>query len=90
MKVPPEVLAKYVGVFKGVWARRPRMVEITLSGDGLFIAVEGRNPQRLFPQSETSFSGPGLGYTFIRDDRGIATDVIEMHVSGDYKLHRAE
>lgn len=90
VKVAPEVLAKYVGVYKGVWARRPRTVEITVSGDGLFISVEGRNPQRLFPQSETSFSGPGLGYNFIRDDHGIATDVIEMHVSGDYKLHRQE
>ena len=88
VKVAPEILAKYVGVYKGVWARRPRAVEVTLSGDSLFIAPEGRTPQPLFAQSETSFSGSGLGYTFIRDDRGIATDVIEMHVSGDYKLHR--
>jgi hypothetical protein len=30
----------------------------------------------------------GLGYNFIRDDHGTATDVVEMHVSGDYQLHR--
>jgi len=86
--VPTETLAKYVGVYKGVWARRPRVVEITLSGDTLFVAVAGGEPQRLVPQSSTSFSGTGLGYNFMLDDHGIATDVIEVHVSGDYKLQR--
>jgi hypothetical protein len=88
VKVAPEVLAKYVGVYKGVWARRPRVVEITFSGDELFVSAAGGAPQRLFPQSETLFSGGNLGYNFIRDDRGIATDIVEMHVSGDYPLHR--
>jgi hypothetical protein len=88
VKVSPEVLAKYVGVYKGVWARRPRVVEMTLSGDSLFVSAAGGQPQRLVPQSETSFSGTGLGYNFIRDDHGIVTDVIEVHVSGDYKLQR--
>ena len=88
VKVAPETLAKYVGVYKGVWARRPRVVEITLSDGALFVAVAGGEPERLVPQSETSFSGTGLGYNFIRDDHGIATDVMEVHVSGDYKLQR--
>ena len=88
VNVAPEVLAKYVGVYKGVWARRPRVVEVTLSGDTLFLSVAGGERQRLVPQSETSFSGTGLGYNFIRDDHGVATDVVEMHVSGDYTLHR--
>ena len=88
VKVSPEVLAKYVGVYKGVWARQPRVVEMTLSGDSLFVSVAGGDPQRLAPQSETNFSGTGLGYNFIRDDHGIATDVMEIHVSGDYKLQR--
>jgi hypothetical protein len=86
--VAPEILAKYVGVYKGVWARRPRVVEITLSGDSLFLSVAGGEPQQLIPQSETSFSGGNLGYNFIRDKQGITTDVVEMHVSGDYTLHR--
>jgi hypothetical protein len=88
VNVAPEVLAKYVGVYEGVWARRPRVVEMTLSGDALFVSVAGGERQRLVPQSETSFSGTGLGYNFIRDDHGIATDVVEIHVSGDYRLHR--
>jgi len=88
VKVVREVLAKYVGVYKGVWARRPRVVEITLSDDALFVSAAGGAPQRLFPQSETLFSGGNLGYNFIRDDHGMATDVFEIHVSGDYPLHR--
>ena len=88
VKLAPEVLAKYVGSYEGVWAGRPRAVEMTLSGDALFVSVAGGERQRLVPQSETSFSGTGLGYSFVRDDHGVATDVVEMHVSGDYLLHR--
>jgi len=88
VNVAPEVLAKYVGVYKGVVGqRRPRIVEITLSSDTLFLSVPGGEPQRLVPQSETSFSGT-LGYTFILNNHGIATDVVEMRVAGDFTLHR--
>jgi hypothetical protein len=88
VKVPREVLAKYVGVYEGVWARRPRIIEISLSGDTLLVSVEGRDPQALVPQSETNFAGANLAYNFLRDDHGVASDVIEVHVSGDYKLQR--
>lgn len=88
VKVAPEILAKYSGVYKGFWGTRPRVVEVTLSGGTLFVAVNGLERQALVPQSETSFSGTGLSYDFIRDDHGIATHVIEGHVSGDYKYER--
>ena len=87
VKVAPEILAKYVGIYKGVWARRPRVVEMTLSGGTLFVSVGGAEPEPLASQSEISFSG-NLGYTFIRNDQGIATDVVEMHVSQDVRLQR--
>jgi len=88
VKLAPEIVARYVGTYRGIWAGRPRLVEITLSGDTLFIAVEGGAPQPLVPHSETNFSGSELGYKFIRDEHGFATDLIESHVSGDYKLRR--
>jgi len=88
VKVAPEILAKYAGVYKGFWQRQPRTVEITLSGGTLFVAVNGGEKRALIPQSETRFSGTGLAYEFIRDDRGIATHVVEGHVSGDYKYER--
>ena len=62
---------------------------MTLRGDTLFVSSPDvqPEPERLVPLSETSFSS-SLGYTFIRDKQGMATDVVEMHVSGDYTLHR--
>jgi hypothetical protein len=89
VKVAPETLAKYVGTYKGFWGLNPRTVEVTYSGSELFVAINGGPPRAVIPQSETTFSGP-LGYAFVRDDRGIATHVIESHVSGDYKYARVE
>jgi len=88
VKVTPEILAKYVGVYKGVWAGRPRVVEFTLSANKLFVAFEGGEPQPLVPQSETDLNSTAVGYHFNRDGHGVVTDVIEIHVSGNYKLQR--
>jgi hypothetical protein len=88
VKVAPEVLAKYVGVYKGQYIRGPREVEITLSGGTLFAAVNGGPKTAILAQSETDFTGTGLSYEFIRDSQGRATHVIEGHVSGDYKYER--
>jgi hypothetical protein len=88
VKLAPEVLSKYVGVYKGQYIRGPREVEITLSGGTLFAAVNGGPKQPIIPQSETGFTGTGLTYEFIRGGNGIATHVIEGHVSGDYKYER--
>jgi hypothetical protein len=88
VKVAPEVLAKYAGVYKGLYLRGPRVVEVTFSGGTLSVAVNGGEKRAVIPQSETNFSGTGLTYQFIRDDHGIATHVVEGHVSGDYKYER--
>ena len=88
VKVASEILAKYVGVYKGQYLRGPRTVAVTFSGGTLFVSLNGGPPQPIVPQSETGFSGTGLTYKFVRDDRGIATHVIEGHVSGDYKYER--
>src|SRR5215468_7551643 len=88
VQVAPEVLAKYVGVYKGIYLRNPRTVEITLSGGTLSVSVNGGPKQPIFPQSETNFSGTGLTYQFIRDDHGIATHVLEGHIAGDFKYER--
>ena len=88
VKVAPEILAKYVGVYKGPYLRSLRTVEVTFSSGTLFVSLNGGPKQPIVPQSETSFSGTGLTYQFIRDDHGIATDVIEGHVAGDFKYAR--
>ena len=88
VKVAPEVLAKYVGLYKGIYGRNLRTVDVTLSGGALFISVNGGPKQAIVPQSETKFSGTGLSYQFTRDDQGIATAVLEGHISGDWKFER--
>jgi len=88
VKVAPEILAKYVGVYKGIYLRNPRTVQVTFSGGTLSVSVNGGPKQPIFPQSETNFSGTGLTYQFIRDDHGIATHVVEGHVAGDFKFER--
>ena len=45
-------------------------------------------PRPLVPQSQTLFEGLGLGYRFIVDDTGVATDLMVIHVSGDYRYSR--
>jgi len=88
IKVAPEILAKYVGVYRGQYIGGPRTVEVTFSKGTLFVALNGGPSQPIFPQSETNFSGTGLTYRFLRDAQGVATHIIEGHVSGDYKYER--
>jgi hypothetical protein len=88
VKVAPEILAKYVGVYKGMYGRRPRTVEVTFSAAKLFVSLNGGPKQPIVPQSETNFSGTGLSYQFIRDGNGIPTNLVEGHISGDYKFER--
>jgi hypothetical protein len=87
-KVAPEILAKYVGTYKGPYIGGVRVIEVTFSGSKLFLSLNGGPAQPLIPQSETSFSGTGLTYEFIRDARGIGTHIVEGHVSGDYRYER--
>ena len=99
--VAPDVLARYVGVFSGLYMGRKRTVEVSLSGGQLIAKIiaaaevgvdaeslEEAAPRPLVPLSQTVFEGLGLGYQFVVDDKGVATDVIEIHISGPYKYPR--
>ena len=91
--VSPDVLARYVGVYKGFWGGGPRTVEVSFSGGQLIARIPGgRIPgdesRLLVPQSQTLFEGRGLGYQFIVDDKGAATDVVEIHITGPYRFER--
>ena len=77
-----------MGVYKGMYLERPRTVEVTFSDAKLFVSVNGGPKQPIVPQSETNFAGTGLTYKFVRDARGSATDLVEGHISGDYKFER--
>jgi hypothetical protein len=91
VSVPADVLARYVGVYIGIYQGNKRTVDVSLAGDHLIAKVwsgagpDGSQPRPLVPQSQTLFEGVGLGYQFIVDDKGMATDVVEIHVSGPYR-----
>jgi len=102
VSVPPDVLARYVGVYTGIYAGNERTYEVSLSDGQLIAAIVGAYdavglgaasldegaPRRLVPLSQTLFEGLGLGYRFIVNDEGVATDLMVIHVSGDYKYSR--
>ena len=92
--VPRGVLAKYVGVYNGLYITRERTIEVSLSGDQLIAkiigaaGVDGGEMRPLIPRSQTMFEGVGIGYKFIVDDKGEATGLVEIHISGDSTFQR--
>jgi hypothetical protein len=93
VKVAPETLAKYVGVYieqPRLWRLEPRVVEITISGATLYGDMDGRGKTPLIAQSETSFTGLyGLGVAFVKSDSGgPSVQLFVKHVSGDYRFER--
>jgi len=100
--VAPDVLARYAGVYSGIYGGRKRSLEVTLSGNQLMMKIVGvvdegglgavgLDPEALrplVPRSQTLFEGAGLGYEFVVNDKGQATDLIEIHISGPYKFSR--
>ena len=86
--VPQDVLATYVGVYRGTWLGQPRTVEITLASGELLVTVEGETSP-LMAKSNTLFeSARGLAYEFVSGGSGAATHVVEIHVTGNYPLSR--
>ena len=90
MSVAPDVLARYVGTYSGIWGGRPRTVVVSMSAGELFATIDdAMQPIPLVALSETLFeSSEGLSYRFVGEGSGPATAVEEIHVSGDYKLER--
>ena len=86
--IPPTTLAKYVGVYSGLWGTRPRTVRIHLAGGTLYANGILEEEVRLIPRSEVSFMGnDGLSYEF--DPAGnSAAFMVERHVSGDWRYAR--
>ena len=86
--VPALTLAKYVGVYSGLWVTRPRTVQIRLEDGTLYANGILGEKVRLIPHSDTSFMGTdGLSFDF--DPAGNpAAFMVERHVSGDWRYTR--
>jgi hypothetical protein len=97
--VLPEVLARYVGAYSGRYAGGERTYEVSVVDGELFATIVGENsgvglaaagldeaaPRPLVARTETLFAGLGLGYRFIINAQGEVTDLVLIHVSGDYR-----
>jgi len=90
VEVAPEVLAKYVGTYSGMYLQNFVTMEVTLEDGELFFQKNNSARQRLIPQSETSFlqGGGGFGYVFTVQGEGMATEISEVHVSGAWPFSR--
>ena len=92
--VAPDVMAKYVGVYTGMYLTNRRTIEVSLSGGQLVAkiigaaGVDGGEMRPLIPRSQTMFEGIGIGYRFIVNDKGEATALDEIHISGDSRFQR--
>ena len=94
VEVAPEILAKYVGKYEGIWLDNPTRVEVTLEDGALFLSRNGSQKSQLVAQSETSFVCStcqwGQPYVFTREGDGMATEVREVQVSGAWIFKRVQ
>jgi hypothetical protein len=90
--VDPEILARYVGRYEGIWLDNPTRVEVTLENGALFLSRNRGEKSQLVAQSETSFVCPtcqwGQPYVFTREGDGMASAVREVQVSGAWIFTR--
>jgi hypothetical protein len=92
VEVAPEILAKYIGRYEGIWLNNPTRVEVTLEGGALLLSRNGGEKNALVPQSEITFICPtcqwGQPYVFTREAGGMASEVREVQVSGAWIFKR--
>ena len=90
VEVDPEILARYVGTYEGIWLANLITVEITLE-DGVLAMKRNGSDARLIALSDTTFeSSNGFGYIFTAEDGKPAGQVSEVHVSGAWPFERVE
>jgi hypothetical protein len=99
VRVPLATLQKYVGTYQGLWLGNLITAEITLANGGIVLTRTPRysdtggntNSARsqLVPRSQTAFDcACGLGFEFTVGADGVATEVLEVHVSGAWPFKR--
>jgi len=91
VKVPVETLSAYVGTYEFRAPEDPKFVmilNVTLSGETLFVDVAGKDKQELIPLSESTFSMVGGRLDFVRNEQHAVTHMIFHAVEGDMKAVR--
>jgi hypothetical protein len=88
VKLPVPVLDRYVGAYEFRSTEDPnfRMVlNVTRSGEELFIDLAGKDRQPMIPLAETLFSAVGGRIEFVSDPKGQVTHALFRAVEGDMK-----
>ncbi len=99
VQVPLATLQQYVGTYQGLWLGNLITAEITLEDGGIVLTRTprysdtggntGSAKSRLIAQSQTAFDCTcGVGFIFTVGADGVATEVLEVHVSGAWPFKR--
>ena len=92
--VAPEILARYVGTYRGYWLDNLTTLKVMLEDGGLVVTRNNSKKSPLFAQSETTFVCPscqwGQPYVFAQDGDRPAPQVSEIQVSGAWVFKRVE
>lgn len=91
VKVAPEVLQQYVGVYDfrpPTHPEDPVPIEISLDGGQLKTAFSGGAKYPLTAVSETKFYFEGAHLEFVKDESGKVTHLLIQSVEGDFKAPR--
>ena len=90
VEVAPEILAGYVGTYRGMYLTNAITIRITMDDDRLFLQRGNGRRAPLAAQTETAFlpEGGGFGYVFTVTGDGMASAISEVHVSGAWTFDR--
>jgi hypothetical protein len=91
VKVPVGTLDTYLGSYEFHPPEDPKFVvtlNITRSGETLFIDVAGKDKQEMIPLADTTFATIGGRIDFVKNDRAAITHLIFHAVEGDMKAVR--
>jgi len=103
VKVAPEVLALYAGVYelvdhddkpvdrqgkRVVGDEKPERFTISVDGDKLVAEIFGSGKIPLTTESDSTFSVAGTPVRFVKNDQGVVTHVVFRAVEGDMKAIR--
>jgi hypothetical protein len=88
--VDPEILARYVGTYGGMYLQNDNSMVVTLEDGKLYLQKNGGRKAELVPQSDTTFLIGGFGYVFTVDENGRSTEISEVHVSGAWPFPRVD
>lgn len=89
VRVPPEILAKYVGVydFEGPNPFNFRTLTLSLAGSQLFADFNGKGHIPMVALSNTQFSPRLLGtYEFFTDEHGVVTHIMAHGIQASTKI----